>query len=106
VNGLAANSAALTQSATNATEGVGLLQVADGALSQVTSLLNRAVTLATEASNGTLNTSQTALPTRSTSRFCPRSVTSGRRPPTTGTRSSPGRMWTSTPETPRPQARR
>ena len=43
---------------TNATEGVGLLQVADGALSQVTSLLNRAVTLATEASNGTLNSSQ------------------------------------------------
>ena len=60
VNGLAANSAALTQSGTNATEGVGLLQVADGALSQVTSLLNRAVTLATEASNGTLNTSQEA----------------------------------------------
>ena len=55
VNGLAANSAALTQSETNATEGVGLLQVADGALSQVTSLLDRAVTLATEASNGTLN---------------------------------------------------
>jgi flagellin len=58
-NGLAANSAALTQSSTNAAEGVGLLQVADGALSQVNSLLNRAVTLATEASNGTLNTSQT-----------------------------------------------
>ncbi|MFP5277252.1 MAG: flagellin [Acidobacteriota bacterium] len=58
VNGLAANSAALTQSETNATEGVGLLQVADGALSQVTSLLNRAITLATEASNGTLNSSQ------------------------------------------------
>ena len=37
---------------------MGLLQVADGALSQVTSLLNRAVTLATEASNGTLNTTQ------------------------------------------------
>ncbi len=35
--------------------GRGFLQVADGALSQVTSLLNRAVTLATEASNGTLN---------------------------------------------------
>ncbi len=60
VNGLAANSAALVQSSTNATEGVGLLQVADGALSQVTSLLNRAITLATEASNGTLNTSQDA----------------------------------------------
>jgi flagellin len=57
-NGLQANSAALTQSSSNATEGVGLLQVADGALSQVTSLLNRAVTLATEASNGTLDTNQ------------------------------------------------
>jgi flagellin len=58
VNGLQANATALTQSATNATEGVGLLQVADGALSQVTNLLNRAVTLATEVSNGTLNSSQ------------------------------------------------
>ncbi|HEY1805393.1 MAG TPA: flagellin [Terracidiphilus sp.] len=58
VNGLEANSVALTQSTTNATEGVGLLQVADGALSQVTSLLDRAVTLATEASNGTLNSTQ------------------------------------------------
>jgi flagellin len=58
VNGLQANSQALTQSKTNASEGVGLLTVADGALSQVTSLLNRAVTLATEASNGTLNSSQ------------------------------------------------
>lgn len=37
---------------------MGLLQVADGALSQVTNLLNRAITLATEASNGTLNSSQ------------------------------------------------
>ena len=60
VDGLQANQTALTQSQTNAQEGVGLLQVADGALSQVTSLLNRAVTLATEASNGTLNTSQDA----------------------------------------------
>jgi flagellin len=58
VDGLQANQTALTQSQTNAQEGVGLLQVADGALSQVTSLLNRAVTLATEASNGTLNTAQ------------------------------------------------
>jgi flagellin len=58
VNGLEANSTALTQSATNATEGVGLLQVADGALSQVTNLLDRAITLATEASNGTLNSTQ------------------------------------------------
>jgi flagellin len=58
VDGLQANQSALSQSQTNAQEGVGLLQVADGALSQVTSLLNRAVTLATEASNGTLNSSQ------------------------------------------------
>src|ERR1035441_10335795 len=58
VDGLQANSTALTQSKTNATEGVGLLTVADDALSQVTNLLNRAVTLATEASNGTLNASQ------------------------------------------------
>ncbi len=60
VDGLQANQQALSQSETNSTEGVGLLQVADGALSQVTSLLNRAVTLATEASNGTLNSSQDA----------------------------------------------
>jgi len=60
VNGLQANSTALAQSGTNAKEGVGLLQVADGALSQVTNLLDRAITLATEASNGTLNTSQEA----------------------------------------------
>lgn len=60
VNGLQANATALAQSQTNAQEGVGLLQVADGALSQVTNLLNRAVTLATEVSNGTLNSSQQA----------------------------------------------
>jgi flagellin len=59
-NGLTASSTALTQSASNASEGVDFLQVADGALSQVTNLLNRAVTLATEASNGTLNSSQQA----------------------------------------------
>ena len=57
-DGLHANVAALTQSSQNATSGVGLLQTADGALSQVTNLLNRAVTLATEAANGTLNGSQ------------------------------------------------
>jgi flagellin len=57
-NGLQASSTALSQSAKNASEGVDFLQVSDGALSQVTSLLNRAVTLATEASNGTLDSSQ------------------------------------------------
>jgi len=57
-DGMGANEAALSQSATNASSGVGLLQTADGALSQVTSLLDQAVTLATEASNGTLTSSQ------------------------------------------------
>jgi flagellin len=57
-DGLSANIAALTQSARNASDGIGLLQTADGALSQVTSLLDRATTLATEAANGTFNSSQ------------------------------------------------
>ncbi len=57
-NGLQANITALTQSARNANDGVGMLQVADGALAQVTTLLNRAVTLATEASTGTVSDSQ------------------------------------------------
>jgi len=59
-NGLQASATALSQSAKNASEGVDMLQVADGAMSQITNLLNRAVTLATEASNGTMNTSQIA----------------------------------------------
>jgi len=54
-DGLQANVTALTQSTLNANEGVGELQVADGALSQVTTLLNRAVTLATESANGTVS---------------------------------------------------
>jgi len=57
-DGLHANVAALTQSSQNASDGIGLLQTSDGALSQVTNLLNRAVTLATEAANGTLNSNQ------------------------------------------------
>jgi flagellin len=57
-NGLQANITALTQSARNANDGVGMLQVADGALAQVTTLLNRAVTLATESSTGTVSDSQ------------------------------------------------
>jgi flagellin len=55
-NGLGANIAALTQSSQNASNGIGVLQTADGALSQVTTLLNRAVTLATEAANGGITT--------------------------------------------------
>jgi flagellin len=60
VDGLHVNTQALSQSQANAEEGIGLLQVASGALSQVTSLLNRAVTLAAEASNGTLDAGQQA----------------------------------------------
>lgn len=59
-DGLQANQAALTQSAQNAQNGVGLLQTADGALAQVTNLLDRAVTLATEASNGGLTAAQSS----------------------------------------------
>jgi flagellin len=58
--GLGANISALTQSSQNASNGVGLLQTADGALSQVTTILNQAVTIATEAGNGGLTTSQSA----------------------------------------------
>ncbi|HTW57894.1 MAG TPA: flagellin [Terriglobales bacterium] len=57
-NGLEANISALTQSASNASDGVGALQVADGSLAQVTTLLNRAVTLATESANGTVSSQQ------------------------------------------------
>jgi len=57
-NGLAANIAALNQSTSNANDGVSALQVADGALSQVTNLLNSAVTIATEASTGTVSSTQ------------------------------------------------
>jgi flagellin len=64
VSGLNANIAALTQSQQNASNGIGLLQTADGALSQVTTLLNRAVTLATEGSTTGITSSQaTALNT-------------------------------------------
>jgi len=57
-NGLSANIAALNQSIQNANDGTGSLQVADGALSQVTSLLNTAVTIATEAATGTVSSAQ------------------------------------------------
>ena len=57
-DGLNANVAALNQSSLNATNAVGSLQTADGALAQITTLLNRSVTLATEASNTGLSSSQ------------------------------------------------
>ncbi|MGD0941537.1 MAG: flagellin [Terracidiphilus sp.] len=64
VSGMNANISALTQSQQNASNGIGMLQTADGALSQVTTLLNRAVTLATEGSTSGITASQsTALDT-------------------------------------------
>jgi len=67
-NGLQTNITALTQSERNANDGIGLLQVADGALSQVTLLLNRAITLATESATGTVSDAQrSALNTEFTS---------------------------------------
>jgi flagellin len=57
-DGLNANITALTQSVANANNGVGALQTADGALAQVTTLLNRAVTLGTEAATGTVSSTQ------------------------------------------------
>jgi flagellin len=55
---LGANITALQQSGANANDGVGALQVADGSLAQVTTLLNRAVTLATESATGTVSSDQ------------------------------------------------
>jgi flagellin len=57
-DGLEANITALTQSVQNASDGVGMLQVADGALSQISTLLNQAVTVATESASGTVSNSQ------------------------------------------------
>jgi flagellin len=66
-DGLQANITGLTQSARNANDGVGKLQVADGALAQVTTLLNRAVTLATESATSTVSNQQrTAIDTEFT----------------------------------------
>jgi flagellin len=55
---LQGNITQLSQAANNANTGIGLLQTADGSLGQVTNLLDRAITIATEAGNGGLTTSQ------------------------------------------------
>lgn len=67
-DGLDANITGLVQSARNASDGLGALQVADGSLAQVTTLLNRAITLAAESATGTVSDSQrTALNSEFTS---------------------------------------
>lgn len=53
-NGLRADSTALSQAIRNANDGVGIVQIADGALSQIGDMLNRATSLATQAASGTV----------------------------------------------------
>ncbi len=45
----------LNQAATNAQDAIGMIQTAEGALTEVHSMLQRMVTLATQAANGTVN---------------------------------------------------
>jgi flagellin len=56
-NSLNANVYALNQAVQNANDGVGVAQIADGTLQEVTNLLTRAVTLSEEASTGTVDSS-------------------------------------------------
>ncbi len=52
---LRANIRALDQAARNAQDGIGVAQIADGALDQMSTILTRAVTLAEESANGTID---------------------------------------------------
>ncbi len=52
---LRANIRALDQAARNAQDGIGVAQIADGALDQISTILTRAVTLAEESANGTID---------------------------------------------------
>lgn len=59
---LQANTMALDQAVRNANDGIGVSQIADGALQEVTNLLTRGVTLAEEAATGTVDSAgQTSL---------------------------------------------
>jgi flagellin len=65
---LNANISALSQSVNNANNGISVAQMADGALSEITNLLNSAVTLASEAATQTTGAAgQTALQSEYTS---------------------------------------
>jgi len=59
---LRGNVMALNQAVRNANEGIGYLQIADGALAQITDMLHRMVTLAEQSATGTTSTAgRTAL---------------------------------------------
>jgi len=57
-DGLRGQILALDQATRNANDGIGYLQVMDGALAQITAMLHRAVTLAEQAATGTVADSQ------------------------------------------------
>ncbi len=59
-NGLKADVTALKQAVRNANDGVALIQIADGALSKLTDLLTRAVTLAEQAASETVGDNERA----------------------------------------------
>ncbi|MCP5102410.1 MAG: flagellin FliC [bacterium] len=53
-SGLKADFMALSQAVRNANDGIGIVQVADGAFSQMSDMLSRATQLATQAASGTV----------------------------------------------------
>jgi len=57
-NGLRADYTALSQATRNANDGLGITQIADGALSNMGNMLNRATTLATQAASETIGDSE------------------------------------------------
>jgi flagellin len=59
-NSLKADTTALAQASRNANDGIALIQIADGALSKMSDLLTRAVTLAEQAASDTVGTTEKA----------------------------------------------
>jgi flagellin len=57
-NKLRADATALDQAVRNANDGISIIQIADGSLSKMTSLLTRAVTLAEQSASGTIGDSE------------------------------------------------
>ncbi len=51
-NGLRADFTAFAQASRNANDGIGIIQIADGAMSRIGDMLSRATTLATQAASG------------------------------------------------------
>ncbi len=60
-NGYASDEAVLTQGIANANDGIGQLQTVDGGENNISQLLNRASTLATQSASGTFTGSRTTL---------------------------------------------